>query len=66
MALRIGDHAPNFTAYTSQGPIELYDWKRGRWAMLLSELSDAEAAVHFPRGWIAVTPYLRVVPHPPS
>ena len=36
MALRIGDHAPNFTADTTQGPVELYDWKRGKWAMLLS------------------------------
>jgi thioredoxin-dependent peroxiredoxin len=40
MALRLGDDAPNFTADTTQGPIELYDWKRDSWAVLFSHPKD--------------------------
>ena len=36
MALRLGEYAPNFTADTTQGPIEFYDWKGGGWAVLFS------------------------------
>ena len=40
MALRIGDHAPNFTAETMQGPVKLSDRMRGSWTLLLSLPKD--------------------------
>ena len=40
MAVRLGDTAPNFTAETTQGPIELYDWKGDSWAVLFSHPKD--------------------------
>ena len=41
------------------------NWQPGDACMLAPELSDAEAAVHFPKGWIAVTPYLLQHEHLP-
>jgi alkyl hydroperoxide reductase subunit AhpC len=38
--LRIGDPAPNFTASTTDGDIEFYDWKKDQWAVLLSHPAD--------------------------
>ena len=40
MSLRLGDTAPNFTADTTQGPIELYDWKGNSWVVLFSHPKD--------------------------
>jgi alkyl hydroperoxide reductase subunit AhpC len=40
MALRLGDEAPNFTAETTEGPIEFHDWKDGSWAVLFSHPKD--------------------------
>ena len=34
--LRLGDDAPNFTAETTEGPIDFYDWKGDSWAVLFS------------------------------
>jgi alkyl hydroperoxide reductase subunit AhpC len=40
MAIRLGDTAPNFTADTTQGPIDFYQWKGNAWAMLFSHPKD--------------------------
>jgi thioredoxin-dependent peroxiredoxin len=39
-------------------------WREGDDVIIAPSLSDADAAHHFPRGWRALTPYLRVVPDP--
>jgi alkyl hydroperoxide reductase subunit AhpC len=38
--LRINDEAPNFTAETSQGPINFHDWIGNGWAILFSHPGD--------------------------
>ncbi len=40
MALRINDTAPNFTAQTTHGPIDLHNWIGDSWAILFSHLKD--------------------------
>src|SRR5512133_1330071 len=40
MAVRLGDEAPNFTAETTQGPIDFRQWKGGDWAVLFSHPKD--------------------------
>jgi alkyl hydroperoxide reductase subunit AhpC len=36
MSLRINDIAPDFTADTTQGPIQFHDWIGDGWAVLFS------------------------------
>jgi alkyl hydroperoxide reductase subunit AhpC len=40
MSLRINDEAPNFTAQTTQGPIEFHKWIGDQWAVLFSHPKD--------------------------
>ena len=40
MAIRLGDEVPNFTADTTEGKIDFYEWKAGKWAVLFSHPRD--------------------------
>jgi alkyl hydroperoxide reductase subunit AhpC len=40
MAVRLGDDAPNFTAETTEGTVNLYDYLDGGWGMLFSHPKD--------------------------
>jgi alkyl hydroperoxide reductase subunit AhpC len=40
MALQLGDTAPNFTASTTEGKIDFYDWKGDSWGILFSHPKD--------------------------
>lgn len=40
MSLRLGDDAPNFTAQTTIGVIDFYDYTAGSWVVLYSHPSD--------------------------
>lgn len=40
MTIRLGDTAPNFTAETTEGPIDFHKWKGNSWAVLFSHPKD--------------------------
>lgn len=40
MSIRLGDEAPNFTAETTQGPLDFHKWKGTSWAVLFSHPKD--------------------------
>ena len=40
MAIRLGDTAPNFSADTTEGALDFYDWMGDGWAVLFSHPKD--------------------------
>jgi thioredoxin-dependent peroxiredoxin len=40
MALRLGDTAPNFTAQTTEGELNFYEWLGNSWGVLFSHPAD--------------------------
>ena len=40
MPIRLGDTAPNFTADTTEGKVDFYNWKGNSWAVLFSHPKD--------------------------
>ena len=40
MTVRLGDDAPNFTAETTEGTLDFYEWKGDSWAVLFSHPKD--------------------------
>ncbi len=40
MAIRLGDEAPDFSADTTEGPVNFHEWKKGKWAVLFSHPKD--------------------------
>jgi alkyl hydroperoxide reductase subunit AhpC len=40
MAVRLGDVAPDFTAQTTEGPVNFHEWKKDQWAVLFSHPKD--------------------------
>ena len=53
MSLRLGDAAPNFTAETTEGEIDFYDWKDGQWAVLFSHPADYTPVCTTELGYLA-------------
>ncbi|MBW8294489.1 peroxiredoxin [Sphingopyxis sp.] len=40
MTIHIGDTAPNFSADTTKGPIDLHEWAKGSWVFFFSHPAD--------------------------
>ena len=53
MAIRLGDDAPNFTAETTEGSVDFYDWKGDGWAVLFSHPKDFTPVCTTELGYLA-------------
>jgi alkyl hydroperoxide reductase subunit AhpC len=53
MALRLGDDAPNFTAETTEGTIDFYDYLGDSWGLLFSHPKDFTPVCTTELGYVA-------------